>query len=154
VANNLYDGVLVDAPCSGSGTWRRRPFLRHQTNPKVIEGFARTQAKILDQASDRVRPGGRLVYATCSLCRSENEDVIRAFLDDHEEFEPDPIPNRLNLVEMGPGRFHILPERLNGDSFYRATLRRKQPDSTGNAGHRQYLEPGQSEGFIPNSPVS
>jgi len=127
VANILYDGVLVDAPCSGSGTWRRRPFLRHQTDPKVIEGFTQTQAEILNLASDRVRPGGRLVYATCSLCCSENEDVIRAFLDDHDEFGPDPIPNRLNLAEIGPGRFYILPERFNGDSFYLATLRRKVP---------------------------
>ena len=121
----LYDGVLVDAPCSGSGTWRRRPFLRHQTDPEVIEGFARTQAEILSQASSRVRPEGRLVYATCSLCRTENEEVIRAFLENHPDFQPDPISNRLSLAQTAPGQFLILPERFNGDSFYLAALKRK-----------------------------
>ena len=124
-ADMLYDGVLVDAPCSGSGTWRRRPFLRHQTNLDVIRQYARMQQRILTRSAGRVRPGGRLVYVTCSLCRTENEEVIVAFLERHNDFQPEPIPNRLNLTEIAPGRFLILPERLNGDAFYLATLRRK-----------------------------
>jgi 16S rRNA (cytosine967-C5)-methyltransferase len=122
----LYDGVLVDAPCSGSGTWRRRPFLRHQTDPEVIKGFTQTQIEILNLASDRVLPGGRLVYATCSLCRSENEEVVGEFLRNHPDFQPDPTPNRLNLSQTDPGQFLILPERFNGDAFFLATLRRSQ----------------------------
>jgi len=123
-ADLQYDGVLVDAPCSATGTWRRRPFLRHQTNPETIRRCARIQNEILARCARRVRPGGRLVYATCSLCRTENQDIIRAFLDDHHDFRPERIPNRLDLTSLGPGQFLVRPERFNGDGFFLATLLR------------------------------
>lgn len=119
------DGVLVDAPCSGSGTWRRHPWLRLQTNPQVIARYARKQLEILDQFCTAVRPGGRLAYVTCSICRSENQDVVAAFLRKHPDFQPDPIPNRLDLIETAPGQFLITPERFNGDAFFLTSLRRK-----------------------------
>lgn len=119
------DGVLIDAPCSGSGTWRRHPWLRHQTNPQVIARFRRKQLDILDRFCPIVRPGGRLIYVTCSLCHSENQDVVSTFLEKHPEFQVDPIPNRLDLLEISPGQFLITPERFNGDAFFLANLRRK-----------------------------
>ncbi|MEZ5277123.1 MAG: RsmB/NOP family class I SAM-dependent RNA methyltransferase [Opitutaceae bacterium] len=122
-----FDGVLVDAPCSGSGTWRRHPFLRHQTDPETLAKQAERQIEILGQAANCVRPGGRLVYATCSLCRTENEAVVEAFLARHPDFSPFPSSNPLNLPEAaGPGHY-ILPERFNGDGFYVAILQRKPP---------------------------
>jgi len=124
LADILYDGVLVDASCSGSGTWRRRPFLRHQTNPKVLRQNARAQSEILTRSASRVKPGGRMVYATCSLCRTENDEVIKAFLESQDDFQPEPIPNRLGLTEIAEGQFLILPEYLNGDGYYLATLKR------------------------------
>jgi 16S rRNA (cytosine967-C5)-methyltransferase len=124
-ADILYDGVLVDAPCSGSGTWRRRPFLRHQTNLEIISQFSRVQQEILNRSADRVRPSGRLVYATCSLCRTENEKVVSAFLNNHHDFHPERIPNRLGLTEIADGQFLILPENLNGDGYYLASLKRR-----------------------------
>ena len=108
----LYDGVLVDAPCSGSGTWRRAPHLKWVTTPARVPACARTQAALLDEFARFVRPGGRLVYATCSLCRTENEAVGREFLSAHAAFAPDPPPRTL------------LPAAHDGDGFYVAPWRR------------------------------
>ena len=71
-----YDGVLVDAPCCGSGTWRRAPHLKWCTTPADIAAHAARQRQLLAQLCRHVRPGGLLVYATCSLSRSENEEVL------------------------------------------------------------------------------
>ncbi len=120
-----FDGVLVDAPCSGSGTWRRHPYLRHQTDPQAIKRHARKQLQLLKRFSRNVRPGGRLIYVTCSLCRRENQEVIEAFLREQPQFQPDKVSNRLDLIDAGPGQFLITPERFNGDAFFLANLRRE-----------------------------
>ena len=74
-----FDLVLVDAPCSGTGTWRRQPELRWRLTPGWLAALTETQDKLLDQAASLVRPGGRLVYATCSVLPVENQDRIAAF---------------------------------------------------------------------------
>ena len=76
-----YDLVLVDAPCSGSGAWRRQPDAKWALVPARLEELTALQASILDRAKDHVRPGGHLVYATCSLFVDENGDQVRRFLD-------------------------------------------------------------------------
>lgn len=75
-----FDAVLVDAPCSSSGTWRRNPDAKLRFDLSEVRGFASLQLKILRAASEAVRPGGRLIYATCSWLLAENEDVVEAFL--------------------------------------------------------------------------
>lgn len=82
------DLVLVDAPCSGTGTWRRNPDLRWRLQPHELRKVHMTQQKLLEQAAQLVKPGGRLVYATCSILRSENEDQIAKFLKSHLAFKP------------------------------------------------------------------
>ncbi len=89
-ADRLYDGVLVDAPCSGSGTWRRSPHLRWQTTAADLRSHHERQLAILTAAAAHVRPGGRLVYATCSLARTENEGTVEAFLAASPQFRPLP----------------------------------------------------------------
>lgn len=74
-----YDLVLADAPCSGSGTWRRQPEAKWRLTPDALAAQARVQAEVIDTAARLVRPGGRLAYATCSLLCEENEDVAQAF---------------------------------------------------------------------------
>ena len=81
------DRVLVDAPCSGLGTLRRNPDLKFRQSPQSIAELVVKQAAILNAAARLVKPGGRLVYATCSLLAEENQDIIRAFLDTHPEFK-------------------------------------------------------------------
>ncbi len=83
---NYFDLVLVDAPCTGSGTWRREPDRRwRQLGPK-LEELLRMQRDVLEGAQRLVKPGGRLVYATCSLLNDENEDQVAAFVAAHPEF--------------------------------------------------------------------
>jgi 16S rRNA (cytosine967-C5)-methyltransferase len=75
-----FDVVLCDVPCSGSGTWRRDPEAKWRLTPEGLAKLTALQAKILDEASRHVRPGGALVYMTCSLFEAENEGQIAAFL--------------------------------------------------------------------------
>ncbi len=120
---DTYDGVLVDAPCSGSGTWRRAPHLKWTTTPEQIEAAAATQRELLGRFAAHVRPGGRLIYATCSLSHRENEDVIRAFLATHPDFRAEP-PRRNFGFAGGELGLTILPARHDTDGFFVATLRR------------------------------
>lgn len=119
-----YDGVLVDAPCSGSGTWRRSPHLKWTTTPVVVMERAALQKKLLAQFATCVRPGGRLVYATCSLSQHENEDVVAAFLAEHAEFEPAAFAHTFGATPRGAGLL-ILPALHDTDGFFVASLRRR-----------------------------
>jgi 16S rRNA (cytosine967-C5)-methyltransferase len=107
-----YDGVLVDAPCSGSGTWRRSPHLKWVTTEKSVRGAAALQLELLRANLERVKPGGQLVYATCSLCRTENESVVEAFLNGAAEVEP--------VID---GR-RLMPQSHDGDGYFVASFRR------------------------------
>jgi 16S rRNA (cytosine967-C5)-methyltransferase len=109
---NSADTVLVDAPCTGSGTLRRHPELRFRIDRDEVERMRRLQRNILARAADLVRPGGRLVYATCSVLPTENEDTINAFLAEHSAFQPDAPPLRLR------------PDRDDSDAFFAQVLHR------------------------------
>ena len=120
---NAYDGVLVDAPCSGSGTWRRQPHLKWYAKPESIASFAKTQREILDANAPRVKPGGLLIYATCSLSHHENQDVATAFLAAHPDFKPEPPADNHGGTFDGVGTT-LLPGTRNTDGFYAAILRK------------------------------
>ncbi len=121
------DRVLVDAPCSGLGTLRRNPDLKWRQNAQSIAELARKQRDILGGAARLVKPGGRLVYATCSILGEENEEVVDAFLSSRPEF------HRLNAaailaqqgIELACGEDMRLLPHINGtDGFYAAVLER------------------------------
>lgn len=120
-----FDGVLVDAPCSGTGTWRRSPHLKWSTTPSDLVESAALQLRLLQQHQRFVRPGGLLVYATCSLARSENEGVVTRFLAEHPVFCPDSTPLRIlpRAVPATVGHT-LLPSLYDTDGFYCAVLRR------------------------------
>jgi len=120
----LYDGVLVDAPCSGSGTWRRAPHLKWVTTEARIAEAATTQLALLHAHAPRVRPGGRLIYATCSLSHVENADVAAAFLAAHPEFSAEPPARDFGALRTGAG-LTFLPARHDTDGFFVATFRRR-----------------------------
>jgi 16S rRNA (cytosine967-C5)-methyltransferase len=117
-----YDGILVDAPCSGSGTWRRQPHLKWYVKPETIAAFTRTQLDILTANAPRVKPGGLMIYATCSLSHHENQDVVAAFLKSHPNFENERPPQDHGGIFDGHGTT-LLPGTLNTDGFYVALLR-------------------------------
>lgn len=120
-----YDGVLVDAPCSGTGTWRRAPHLKWSTHPSTLIEMFGLQSEILTRFAPFVKPGGRLVYATCSLARSENEDVVTHFLRNHPEFSiwPRSPEARSDSNRVGDT---LLPSRFDSDGFFVATLVRSR----------------------------
>jgi len=120
-----YDGVLVDAPCSGSGTWRRQPHLKWTTTPAAVADYARRQAALLEEFAPRVRPGGRLIYATCSLCRSENEAVVGRFLAASAEFIAASWPQPRGGEPRPPAGLRFWPADHNGDGFFAAAFRRR-----------------------------
>ena len=121
---DLFDGVLVDAPCTGSGTWRRQPHLRWLLTPEAVAAAAQRQLQILHAAAKRIRPGGLLVYATCSLADAENGGVVDAFLR-NAPFEAVPLPRASALGLSAPdGRLTISPALLNSDGFFVAAMRR------------------------------
>jgi len=117
-----FDAVLVDAPCSGSGTWRRQPELRWQLTPEILKARIPMQDRLLDQAAVRVRPGGRLVYATCSVLPCENEDRVAAFLARHREFTLRPCAKAWRQSPP-PGmdlHFKASPHSTGTDGFFTA----------------------------------
>jgi 16S rRNA (cytosine967-C5)-methyltransferase len=118
-----YEGVLVDAPCSGTGTWRRAPHLKWVTRPEHLARAAARQLELLRQLAPLVRPDGLLVYATCSLARSENAAVVAAFLRDHPAFTPQPPAADFGFAPA-EGGLTVWPARHDTDGFFVAALRR------------------------------
>ena len=124
------DAVLLDAPCSSTGVFRRHPEVLHRATSRQIAEQAALQARMLARAADWVRPGGTLVYATCSLEREEGEAIVDAFLAAHGGFALDPVaPDELpaGLAPDPQGRVRVLPGMLEAhggaDGFFVARLR-------------------------------
>ena len=118
-----FDAVLTDAPCSGEGMFRRDPSARTEWNPAAPQGCARRQAEILDQAARLVRPGGRLVYSTCTFNDLENEGSARGFLERHPEFAPEDF-TLPGVGESREGMLRLLPHRVRGDGHFVARFRK------------------------------
>ena len=118
-----FDAVLCDAPCSGEGMFRRDPGARAEWKSAAPSGCARRQAEILDRAAELVRPGGRLVYSTCTFNRSENEETILAFLKRHPDFAPEDFSLGGAGASEG-GMLRIWPQRVRGDGHFAARLRK------------------------------
>ena len=122
------DRVLVDAPCSGLGTLRRKPDLKWRQTPAMIDEMVSRQRAILEAAAKLARPGGRLVYATCSLLGEENDGVVDAFLAAHPEFEMLSAEDILMRQGITPGtgeRLRLSPLTHGTDGFFAAVLMRK-----------------------------
>lgn len=125
-----FDAVLLDAPCSATGTFRRHPDVLWAASPTDIAKLAMVQARLLDSAADRVKPGGRLVYCVCSLEPEEGEEQVKAFLKRRPDFDLVPIePGEGGAPEASVenGWLRLLPHHLPGgvDGFFAAKLVRR-----------------------------
>lgn len=118
------DAVLVDAPCTGTGTLRRHPDGRWRLGPDDPAHMAALQADLLAGAAEVVRPGGLLVYATCSLEREENEDVVSRFLEKHEEYRVDAGESVPEELVDERGFLRVLPHETGFDGAFAARMRR------------------------------
>jgi 16S rRNA (cytosine967-C5)-methyltransferase len=118
------DAVLLDAPCLGTGTFARHPDARWRVRPEALEEIVSNQERLLEGLASVVRPGGLLVYATCSLEPEENERQITRFLDRHPEFRRDPGDAAPRDLLSAEGDLTILPQRHRMDGAFAARLRR------------------------------
>ena len=120
-----YDAVLLDAPCSATGIFRRHPDVLHRAGPRAIAEAAEVQARLIDHAADLVGPDGVLVYAVCSLEADEGEQIAKAFLASHSEWKLNPVgvdelpdgftPDKVGRVRVKPG---ALAEKGGADGFF------------------------------------
>ena len=120
------DRVLVDAPCSGTGTFRRKPDARYRLTPEMILDHVAKQKRLMERFSQMVKPGGRLIYGTCSVLREENEQVVEDFLAKHPDYSVRPVAEELGPelgAKVGPGPFlRLAPHLHNTDGFFGAIL--------------------------------
>ena len=126
-AKRSFDAILLDAPCSATGTFRRHPEVLYRARPQIIAGNADLQRQLIDRAATWLKPGGSLVYSVCSLERQEGEDSIAAFLCSHPDFaiaRPTDLPSFVGV--SGRGWVRILPGILEAegglDGFFMARL--------------------------------
>ncbi|HQS10962.1 MAG TPA: hypothetical protein PLK13_19235 [Xanthobacteraceae bacterium] len=119
----------MDAPCSGTGTWRRNPDARWRALGPGLDNLLPLQAEILASAARLVKPGGRLVYATCSLLAEENEEQVAAFLAAHPAFHVVPVREAAPQLGVSAHRDHLAltPARHETDGFFAAVLQRGGP---------------------------
>lgn len=119
-----FDGVLVDAPCSGLGTWQRNPHARWTVTEEDVDALAQVQARLLDQAATAVAPGGRLVYSVCTLTRRETDEVVETFQKAHPEFEPlslkgMDLPEYVSpTVRLSAASLRILPHEWKSQGMF------------------------------------
>lgn len=120
-----FDAVLVDAPCTGTGTFRRHPDARWRLRTSDLAVMAATQRAILRGAAKNVKPGGLLVYSTCSLEPEENDAQVESFLADHPGWRLEPPPaGTVPDTVLDAGRLRVLPQRHGADGSFAARLRR------------------------------
>src|SRR4051812_39304221 len=129
------DLVLIDAPCTGTGTWRRNPDAKWRMRPGALEVRLKDQAEVLDRAAALVKPGGRIAYVTCSVLPAENGEQIRSFLARHPEFAVVPPAETASVLWdkaeqftaatlQSPEGLLMTPRRTGTDGFFVSVLRR------------------------------
>lgn len=134
----FFDRVLIDAPCSGEGMFRKEEAAVTDWSLETVQMCAHRQAEILDSGARMVRPGGRLVYSTCTFAPAENEETVQAFLQRHPDFEPEQVEAPW-FTPAGEGQFRMWPHKLLGEGHFGAVLRRKgeeDPSLDGCAGEK------------------
>lgn len=126
--HGFFDRVLVDAPCSGEGMFRKEEAAVTDWSQETVQMCARRQREILDSAARLVRPGGRLVYSTCTFAPEEDEETVAAFLESHPEFTPEPVEAPW-FVPGENASYRMWPHKLLGEGHFAAVLRKTQGES-------------------------
>lgn len=124
----FFDRVLVDAPCSGEGMFRKEEAAVTDWSQETVQMCARRQREILDSAARLVRPGGRLVYSTCTFAPEEDEETVAAFLEAHPDFTPEPVEAPW-FVPGENASYRMWPHKLLGEGHFAAVLRKTQGES-------------------------
>ena len=122
--SGFFDRVLIDAPCSGEGMFRKEEAAVTDWSEETVAMCARRQAEILHSGAALVRPGGRLVYSTCTFAPAENEEAVALFLQTHPDFEPEAVDAPW-FTPGETGNYRMWPHKLLGEGHFAAVLRRK-----------------------------
>lgn len=122
-----FDGVLIDAPCSGTGTWQRNPQARWTTTPQDITELAAVQQQLLANAASAVKPGGKMIYSVCTLTRRETTAVAQHFLKNFPDFEPLPIRHPLRPAAPPASQISIWPQEFDSNGMFIAAFTRRNP---------------------------
>lgn len=122
--HNKMDVVIADVPCSGYGIIRKKPDIRYK-DPDAMKQLPQLQLQILSKQAEYVRPGGILMYSTCTLIREENEGVVERFLENHPNFTTEPLPLGKPFSENTTGMLTLVPGEYDTDGFFICRLRRK-----------------------------
>ena len=130
---NFFDRVLIDAPCSGEGMFRKEEAAVTDWSQETVEMCARRQAEILHNGAQLVRPGGRLVYSTCTFAPEENEQAIAEFLQQHPEFSLEQVDAPW-FTPAGKGQFRLWPHKLLGEGHFAAVLRKNGDEEADGSG--------------------
>ncbi len=125
----FFDRVLVDAPCSGEGMFRKEEAAITDWSEETVAMCAHRQGEILTSAAELVRPGGRLVYSTCTFAPAENEETVSAFLETHPEFALENADAPW-FTRVGTGMFRLWPHKLLGEGHFVAVLRKTGGEET------------------------
>ena len=124
------DAVLIDAPCTGTGTYRRNPGEKLRASESTLDAIVRSQQYLLDRYCTMVKPGGRLVYATCSLLHRENAEQVDRFLKSHPEFVRQPVPEILHRqkipLQYSADNLMLLPHKTGTDGFFASVFTRRE----------------------------
>ncbi len=132
--HNRFDRVLVDAPCTGTGTWRRNPDLKNRLTPTDLEELTQLQQKILEQALQFVKPGGQLIYVTCSVLDAENDSQVNWLLEKYPEFKSIPVSDVWNKTLKVPcpftaGTAQFKPSIHGTDGFFVSIFERANKEA-------------------------
>ena len=122
-----FDRILVDAPCSGLGLIRRKPEIRYEKTPQDIQQLQRVQLDILNAVSKKLKPNGILVYSTCTILDTENDEVVAQFLATHPEFSPMRVTTAQNIKsDRSTDTLKIYPDDFDSDGFFVSAFRRQK----------------------------
>ncbi|MGM0835614.1 MAG: 16S rRNA (cytosine(967)-C(5))-methyltransferase RsmB [Bacillota bacterium] len=127
--SEMFDKILVDAPCSGFGVIRRKPDLKYTKTMQDVKQLATIQSAILDEVAPLLKKGGTLVYSTCTIDKEENTEVVKAFLENNQDFEidmsiKDLVPHKLETY-IQDGMLQLLPHYFGTDGFFIVRLKRQ-----------------------------
>ena len=118
------DAVIADVPCSGLGIIRKKPDIRYKALEEM-QDLPRLQKQILWNQASYVKPGGILMYSTCTVLQRENEEVVKAFLEEHPDFYLEPLELPANFPKNESGMLTLIPGQYDTDGFFISRLRRK-----------------------------
>ncbi|WP_245168348.1 16S rRNA (cytosine(967)-C(5))-methyltransferase RsmB [Staphylococcus xylosus] len=122
--DKVYDKILVDAPCSGLGVLRHKPEIKYEQSQHSIQSLVEIQLEILNNVKDSVKPGGTIIYSTCTIEQMENENVIYTFLKANSDFEFDAFEHPITGEKVKT--MQVLPQDFNSDGFFITRIKRKE----------------------------